>query len=253
MFETTLLDSVSENSPVLTSRHRIIAVLAATILEFAALGVLLLVPLIRTQALDLRNLPERGTPPPPPGIRIIAVVRERSGGRGPSRVQDNRLTAPPRIPDRIEEIIDAPDLPPSPDIGVIGSDPNIVGFPNGAFRSILTNASRNDPPPEYGPRAAKPVERQRVGGDVQAAKSIFAPKPEYPPMAKLARVQGTVRLEAIIGADGRVQNLQVISGHPMLVRAALDAVAQWRYQPTLLNGEPVEVQTEIMVNFILGE
>jgi len=92
-----------------------------------------------------------------------------------------------------------------------------------------------------------------VGGDVQAAKLINAPKPEYPTLAKVARVQGTVRLEAIIGADGRVQNLQVISGHPMLVKAALDAVALWLYQPTLLNGEPVEVQTEINVNFILGE
>ena len=82
---------------------------------------------------------------------------------------------------------------------------------------------------------------------------IFAAHPEYPPLAKMARIQGTVRLDAVISKDGTIQDLKVISGHPLLVRAALDAVQRWRYQPTLLNGDAVEVATEIDVNFTLAE
>ena len=76
--------------------------------------------------------------------------------------------------------------------------------------------------------------------------------PSYPPLARQARVQGTVVLHAVIGKDGTVQDLSVISGHPMLIQAALDAVKQWRYKPYLLNGEPVPVQTTINVNFELN-
>ena len=91
-----------------------------------------------------------------------------------------------------------------------------------------------------------------LGGQVEAAKLIYKPTPDYPPLAKMARIQGSVRLEAIIAKDGTIQDLKVLSGHPLLVKAALDAVKQWRYQPTLLNGEPVEVVTEIDVNFTLA-
>ena len=76
-------------------------------------------------------------------------------------------------------------------------------------------------------------------------------QPAYPPLAKTARIQGQVVLAAIISKAGAIENLQVLSGHPMLVAAALDAVRQWRYRPYLLNGEPVEVETQIMVNFTL--
>ncbi|PYV20551.1 MAG: energy transducer TonB, partial [Acidobacteria bacterium] len=93
----------------------------------------------------------------------------------------------------------------------------------------------------------------RVGGQVESAKLIFKPQPEYPPLAKMARIQGTVRLEAIISKDGTIQDLKVIQGHPLLVKAALEAVQRWRYQPTLLNGDPVEVVTEIDVNYTLAE
>ena len=77
--------------------------------------------------------------------------------------------------------------------------------------------------------------------------------PTYPPLAKQARIQGTVRFTAIIGKDGTIQNLQLVSGHPLLVPAAQDAVKQWVYKPTLLNGEPVEVITQIDVNFTLSQ
>jgi periplasmic protein TonB len=99
------------------------------------------------------------------------------------------------------------------------------------------------------PSPAKPI---HVSTGVQAAKLIAQVTPVYPALAKQARVAGTVRLTAIIGRDGAIRNLQVMSGHPLLTPAALEAVKQWRYQPTLLNDEPVEVITQIDVNFTLS-
>jgi protein TonB len=87
---------------------------------------------------------------------------------------------------------------------------------------------------------------------VQASKLINQPKPAYPPLAKAARVQGTVKFSATIGKDGTIQNLELVSGPPLLVQAAMTAVKQWTYQPTLLNGEPVDVITTIDVNFTLN-
>ncbi|HTM50484.1 MAG TPA: M56 family metallopeptidase [Bryobacteraceae bacterium] len=95
-------------------------------------------------------------------------------------------------------------------------------------------------------------QRIRVGGNVQATQQISAPKPVYPPMAKQARIQGVVRLNVTINRDGTVQDVQVVSGHPLLMDVAMDAVRQWVYRPTLLNGEPVEVQTVVDVNFTLA-
>jgi protein TonB len=88
---------------------------------------------------------------------------------------------------------------------------------------------------------------------VQQANLIRNVDPIYPPLAVQARIQGTVRFSAIIGRDGRVQNLQLISGHPVLVEAAREAVGQWEYRPTLLNGSPVEVVTAVEVNFKLPQ
>jgi protein TonB len=91
-----------------------------------------------------------------------------------------------------------------------------------------------------------------VGGQVQAAKIMNQTRPVYPPLARQARIQGTVRLEAVINKEGVIEELKVISGHPLLIPAAQAAVAQWRYEPTMLNGVPVEVITTIDVNFTLG-
>jgi len=102
--------------------------------------------------------------------------------------------------------------------------------------------------PETGAAAAL---RVSVDGNVQAAKLISKVAPVYPPLAKQAQIQGTVVLSATIGKDGKMQDLKVIKGHPLLVQAALDAVKDWVYQPTMINGEPVEVKTEISLNFAL--
>jgi len=93
------------------------------------------------------------------------------------------------------------------------------------------------------------VQRIRVSGNVQVSKLINAPAPEYPPLARSARISGVVRFNAVIGIDGRIQNLQLVTGHPLLVPPAQAAVSQYVYQPTLLNGQPVEVLTQVDVNF----
>lgn len=108
------------------------------------------------------------------------------------------------------------------------------------------------PPPPPGTGGSTP-QRIRIGGNVQAANLIRKVDPVYPPLAKQARVQGTVRYSVIIGKDGQVLNIQLISGHPLLVAAAEEAVKQWVYKPTLLNGQPVEVLTTVDVNFTLSE
>ncbi len=100
---------------------------------------------------------------------------------------------------------------------------------------------------------AQEAKRIRVGGNVQAAKLVHKETPKYPPEAKEARIQGTVRLEAVIAADGKVKQVTVLSGETVLADAAVEAVQQWVYEKTLLNGEPVEVVTQIDVNFTLKE
>jgi TonB family protein len=108
------------------------------------------------------------------------------------------------------------------------------------------------PPPPPPPAADSNSQRIRVGGGVQQSKLISQRRPQYPPLAKQAKVQGVVQFQAVIAADGHVTNLQVISGHPLLVTAAMEAVRDWVYTPTLLNGNPVEVITQIDVNFTLS-
>jgi protein TonB len=148
--------------------------------------------------------------------------------------------------------------PPSGAVGVVGGVPG--GVPGGAAGGVIGGIiggipSAAPPPPPPVKEAPKPVtpQRIRVGGNVQSAKLIRQPKPSYPPLAKQARIQGTVRFNAIIGKDGTIQNLTLVSGHPLLVPSATEAVKQWVYQPTLLNGEPVEVVTQIDVNFTLSQ
>ena len=160
------------------------------------------------------------------------------------------MKAPTVIPKTIRVVNEET---PEASVGVVGGVPGGVpgGSAGGVIGGIIGGVMSAAPPPPP-PKPAAP-KRIRVGGQVESAKLIFQPKPEYPPLAKMARIQGQVKLEAIISKDGTIQDLRVISGHPLLVKSALDAVQRWRYQPTLLNGEPVEVVTEIDVNFSLQE
>ena len=164
-------------------------------------------------------------------------------------MEAGKLVAPKAIPKDVK-IIKEEEQPPDMGAGIAGGVPGGVagGSMGGVLGGVIGGAGAAPPPP---PKAA--VTRTRVGGAVQAAKLVNRVQPVYPPLARQTRISGTVKLHAIIGKDGSVQQLQVVSGHPLLVQAALDAEKQWRYQPTLLNGEPVEVDTEIDVIFSLAQ
>ncbi len=225
----------------------------AYMFEVIVVGVMILVPLIYTEALPKAQLmtflaapPPPPPPPPPPAAPAPRIVRKVT-------VEDI-MKAPTVIPRTIAKIKDEPEPAPNAALGVVGGVPGGVpgGQMGGVLGGVIGGVMSAAPPPPPPPKAATP-KRIRVGGQVEAAKLIFAPKPLYPPLAKMARIQGSVRLEAIIAKDGMIQDLKVLSGHPLLVKSALEAVQKWRYQPTLLNGEPVEVVTEIDVNFTLAE
>lgn len=140
-------------------------------------------------------------------------------------------------------------VPPSSQAVQHPQSENSLASASGAEASSQNASQGGTSPP---PNAAVP-KRIRVDGQFETPKLISAPKPLYPPLAKMAHIQGTVRLEAVIGTDGTIQNLKVISGHPLLAKAALEAARRWRYQPTTLRGRPVEVVTEIDMNFALDQ
>jgi len=170
-------------------------------------------------------------------------------------VDDGQFRAPVEIPKEIARIVD--DGPP-PDAalgGVVGGVPG--GVPGGTLSGVLGGVLGGPqliapPPPPPPPEAPRPPQRIKEGGNVQQANLVKQVKPPYPPLARQARIQGTVILEAVINRQGSVDQLRVVSGHPLLVQSAMDAVRQWKYRPTLLNGEPVEVVTTITVNFNLS-
>jgi protein TonB len=131
------------------------------------------------------------------------------------------------------------------------------GVPGGIGLPSTTTQLFIEPLPQAKPHIAEPVKIPAkplpVGGDVQNAKLLKKVLPLYPPLARQARVSGTVQLIGVIAKDGTIQQLQVVSGHPLLVKSALDAVRQWIYRPTLLNGQAVEVIAPIDVIFTLSQ
>jgi protein TonB len=182
-------------------------------------------------------------------VKIVKVI--------PRQFDAGRLMAPKSVPHEVVQIRED-ELPPSSSGGggVVGGVPGGVagGTPGGVLGGIIgsvpTAALPPPPPPVKKDIAPK---RITIGGNVQQAKLVRQPKPVYPPLAKQARISGVVHLAAVISKDGTIQDLKVISGHPLLIPSALEAVKQWVYQPTLLNGEPVEVSTQIDVNFTLSQ
>jgi len=133
-----------------------------------------------------------------------------------------------------------------------GAAPSAVA----ALRESLTvtdNAPPPPPPPPGSAMAGSPPERIKVGGNVQSMMIVSKVPPVYPELAKSARVSGVVRLAAVIAKDGTMQELHSLGGPALLIQAAMDAVRQWVYRPTFLNGQPVTVETTIDVNFTLNQ
>jgi protein TonB len=176
----------------------------------------------------------------------------------PRRFDASRIYTPRTIPKTIAMIRDLP--PALPASGAVGGIPG--GLPGGQVGGVLGGilgslpSAAPAPPtpvkPTAPPKPSPPPKVLRVGGNVEAARLISAPHPNYPALAKQARVEGTVRMEAVIGKDGHIKNLTVVSGNPLLISAALNAVKQWVYRPTYLNKQPVQVDTEVDVHFQLS-
>jgi periplasmic protein TonB len=223
----------------------------AYMLEVALIGMLVLVPLIYTEALPRTTLSGMLLAPSPPPAAPLPRVNTTI--RPIRRISPRELlTTPVKVPKIIAVIRDDPEVVSEvPDTGVVGVVPGSLSGGTGQFPYGIGPIG---PPPPTRPITDTPkpkLTRIRIGGQVEAAKLILQVKPDYPPLAKMARIQGVVRLEAVISKEGTIQNLRVLAGHPLLVNAAMDAVKRWRYQPTLLNGDPVEVVTEIDVSFAL--
>jgi protein TonB len=192
-------------------------------------------------------------PPPPPAAAPPKVVKVI-----PRQMDAGKLLTPKVIPKEIKQIQED-EAPPSAGIGVTGGVPGGVagGTMGGVLGGILGGVPSAAPPPpppkKEAPPKPKPPSIIPVGGRVQNAKLIRHPDPIYPQIAKSARISGTVELGALIGPDGHMKELIVMSGHPLLRQAALDAVKQWTYQPTLLNEQAVKVSTTIDVIFTLSQ
>lgn len=243
-----MFDDMLVSSPVKKSRQNPWAYLVSLIVQSFMIGVIVLIPLLYTEALPQQAMlewlaapPPPPPPPPPPAQQPVRRIKPVS------LMEAGKLRAPRAIPKEIAIIRDEPQDTEGM-VGVVGGVPGGVpgGQMAGVIGGVLGGIPSAAPPPPEAPK------RIRVSTGVQEAKLIRKVQPNYPPIAKQARISGTVELEAIIARDGTIQNLRVISGHPLLAQSAVEAVQQWRYEPTLLNNEPVEVVTMINVVFRLN-
>ncbi|HYL96760.1 MAG TPA: TonB family protein [Terriglobales bacterium] len=243
MFE----DSLIESAGVLKTK-RPAATVVSLLLQSALVAALAALPLLYTEALpkvSLTSLIAPGPPPPAPAP-AAAEVEHRAAPRQ-SDLIGQRLREPQAIPRSIARIEESEVPVPAVPAGGPGV-PAGTGDPSAA-NPLNAIVNLTPPAPVPHPTVSAPL---RISEGVAQGFLVHQVKPVYPPLARQARIQGTVLLQAIIGKDGSIENLRLVSGHPMLAPAAIEAVRQWRYRPYTLNHAPVDVQTEITVNFVLG-
>jgi protein TonB len=229
-------------------------VIVSFIGQMAIIGLAILVPLVGTDALPHRlswvSLPE----PPRAMHHRAAQAVAKPASMVPPQITPKGLVLPARIPEKAA-IIQDPEFVPAAGggVGMPGGFGDSNGSGNSVIDSLLASSSAPPPPAPIVKPVAPPARPTRIklGGIVVQGKLISGPRPVYPSLARAARIEGTVRLEAVIARDGTVLNLRAVSGHPLLIPAALAAVEQWVFRPTSLNGDPVEVATEIEVHFTL--
>jgi protein TonB len=244
MFEDSLIESGNR----FKTKRRLSTTILSFFLQVGLIGILILIPLIYTDALPKGQMmgfliapPPPPPPPPPPAAAVVKVVKMVS------EVVNGQLRAPTKIPDKVQ-MIKEEEAPP--DLGAGGVPGGVPGgIPGGSAGGVIGGIISSTPVAV--PKVATP-QRVRVSSGVSTGLLIKKVTPNYPQLAKQARIQGSVVLQAEISKEGTIQNLQLISGHPMLAPAAIEAVKQWRYKPYLLNGEPVAVETQVVVNFSLS-
>jgi protein TonB len=244
MFE----DSLIESGGKLRTKRGMTTTLSF-LFQIALVGILVLIPLLFTEALPKTQLmtflvaPPPPPPPPPPPAAVMKVVKQVQ-----TDIVNGQLRTPTKIPEKVQMIKEDEAPPPVMSAsGVVGGVPGGVpgGQMGGVIGGIISSA------PVAVPKVATP-QRIRVSQGVTQGMIIRKIQPAYPPLARQARIQGPVVLQAEIGKDGSITNLRLISGHPMLAPAAIEAIKQWKYKPYILNGEPVEVETTITFNFTLS-
>ena len=254
MFEQTFVDGVGKTNKSWT-------VMGSFAGQIILITVAVILPLIYTEVLPSTTLqsflvapPPPPPPPPPPAaapaVKVVKVI--------PRQFDAGRLMAPKSVPREIATIREDELPPPSSGVGgVVGGVAGGVG--GGAVGGVLggiiggiPTAAPPPPPPPPVKKDAAPI-RIKVGGNVQGAMILKKTPPLYPQLAKSARVSGVVHLAAIISKEGTIQELHSLGGPALLIQAAMDAVKQWVYRPTMLNGEPVQVETTIDVNFTLNQ
>jgi protein TonB len=236
-------DYISDNSWANRS-HRGWTALASFAAQALAIAGLLAVPLFYTQAMPhLALLGSVVAPAPPPAPGVGRAARSQVV----SNLDEHALRLPTPIP-RTFSASNGPDsdapfseVPTGP--GVPGGNGDHTGGTS-VIEAIGNGMRPSLPPP---PSTRPPRISHMMEGNL-----IRRVQPEYPALAKQARIQGTVMLRAVIDREGMIQDLQVMSGHPLLVQAAINAVRQWRYRPFYLNDQPVEVETQVTVNFTLS-
>jgi periplasmic protein TonB len=246
-----MFDEMVVSSPNPKGTNKWWTVIVSSAFQVGFLAILILIPLIYTEALPktmmatmLTAPPPPPPPPPPPAVAQVVHIKPQA-----HLMDAGKLVAPKVIPREVK-IIKEDAEPDMASVGMTGGVPGGVagGSMGGVLGGVIGGMGGAPPPPR--PHQTGPL---RVGGNVQAARIINRVQPVYPPLARQTRISGTVRLHAIIGKDGAIKELEVMNGHPLLQQAALDAVRQWRYQPTLLNGEAVDVDTTIDVIFSLNQ
>jgi len=243
-------DSLLDASRGEKNRLRTATALSVTF-QCMLIGVLLIVPLMFTQALPKQQLltflvaPPPPPPPPPPAQALAKVVRQIQS----ELLESGGLRMPTRIPSKVQMIREE-EAPPPQLGGVLGGVPG--GVPGGQLGGVIGGIISQTSSLAAAPKLSLPAPRRvRISQGVTRGMLLQKIEPKYPHLAVQARIQGQVVLTAIISREGDIKQLQVVSGHPILVPAALEAVQQWHYRPFLLNGEPVEVETTVTVTFQL--
>lgn len=248
--------SMIENNHIKSSSKTADFLIALTVNAVLLAGPIL-AGLIYTDTLNLKQfettfLMAPPPPPPPPPAPATPVVRAAPV----HRVFENagKLIAPTVVPKNIADIKEAP-LPPDVEGGgVAGGVPGGVaggsmgGVIGGVIGGVNTTVAAPLAPKSSGPKA--PV---RVGGRIREPRIIRRVDPSYPPLARQTHMQGIVIIDAIVDEQGNVVEAKIVSGPPLLIASAMDAVRQWKYEPTYLNDQPVPVQLNVTVTFRLNE